>query len=180
MVHDLDLVDRLSAFTPVPFDGELFRATRKSLDPLAPSASGGRWAAKGGVSVLYMSCARDGALAELAFHWGQQVPLPSKPASLHRIAVSTKRTIRLIRADLESLGVDWKRYGEAEYDRTQQIGAAIDFLGYDGLVAPSARWNCENLMLFFENHRIDADGLRLIETEEVNWLAWAREHAFCP
>jgi hypothetical protein len=30
----------------------------------------------------------------------------------------------------------------------QEIGAAVEFLGCDGLIAPCARWDCENLMLF--------------------------------
>jgi len=177
VIHDLELVDRLSAFSPLPFDGQVFRATRKSLDPLAPSVIGGRWAPKEeGISILYTSCEKDGALAELAFHWGQLDPLPSKPASLHRIALTTGKTLRLLRADLESLGVDWTRYSEINNERTQKIGAAVAFLGCDGLIAPSARWNCENLMLFTEHHRLDNNDLRVLSTEEVDWLTWARGH----
>jgi hypothetical protein len=43
MVHDRKLLDRLAAFAPVNFDGEVFRATRRGLDPLAASVAGGRW-----------------------------------------------------------------------------------------------------------------------------------------
>ena len=178
MIHDVGLLDRLSSFLTIKFDGEVFRATRKSLDPLTPSVSGGRWAPKGGVSVLYTSLAKEGALAELSFHWSQFNPLPSKPANLHRIALTTRRTLRLLKADLESLSVDWVESPKVNCPRTQQIGAAVAFLGCDGLIAPSARWPTENMMIFSENHDVDQNDLKLISTEEVEWIAWAKKNSF--
>lgn len=71
MIRDPALLDRLSAFPTEAFDGEVFRITRKSLDPLAPSTAGGRWAARGGTAVLYTSLAREGSLSEICFHWGR-------------------------------------------------------------------------------------------------------------
>ena len=41
-----------------------------------------------------------------------------------------------------------ERYESVNYHRTQEIGAAVAFLGCDGLMVPSARWDCENLVLF--------------------------------
>jgi hypothetical protein len=58
-------------------------------------------------------------------------------------------------------------------ERTQQIGAAIDYLGCDGLIAPSARWPCDNLMLFTQ--RFGADNkLETRGSEEVAWAEWGR------
>jgi RES domain-containing protein len=176
LIHDPLLVDQLGALEAIKFDGEVFRATRKSLDPLAPSTSGGRWVPKDTAPILYTSCEPEGALAEIAFHWAQLTPLPSKPVALHRLRLTTKRTMRLLRANLETFGVTWERYGELNYARTQEIGAAVAFLGYDGLLAPSARWACENLMLFLDNHHAEENTLQVTHTEEVDWLAWARSH----
>jgi hypothetical protein len=64
------------------------------------------------------------------------------------------------------------RFGERDYSRTQQIGAALAFLGLDGLIAPSARWPCDNLVIFSDNHSI-ADRLEVIDHREVGWRAWA-------
>lgn len=178
MLHDLELVDRLGAFAPFTFDGEVYRAARQNLSPLTPSLSGGRWVPVGGPSVLYTSLEKHGALAELAFHWGQFNPLPSRPAAVHRIALSTRKTLRLLQTDLETLGVKWNRYAEINYEQTQRIGAAVAFLECDGLVAPSARWDCDNLMIFTDHHGMSSDDLRVVSTEEVDWLAWAREHGF--
>jgi RES domain len=128
--------------------------------------------------VLYTSCEREGALAEICFHWAQFTPPPSKPAAVHELRISTKKTLRLLRGNLEGLGIDWNRYGEINYKRTQEIGAGVAFLECDGLLAPSARWECENLMLFMNNHRIDDSELAVVTTEEVSWRDWAREHGF--
>jgi hypothetical protein len=88
VIHDPALLERLGAFGPERFDGEVFRATRRSLDPLAASTSGGRWAPKGVVPVLYTSLLREGALAEISYHWSQLTPPPSRPTVLHRLGVS--------------------------------------------------------------------------------------------
>ncbi len=63
------------------------------------------------------------------------------------------------------------RYGERDYDLTQNIGAALAFLGLDGLIAPSARWSCDNLMIYQTNHH---ERLEFIEDEQVDWQAWMR------
>jgi len=92
MVHDPDLLDRLEALQKETFDGEVFRGTRQSLDPLASSYSGGRWMRRDGAAVLYTSLAREGALAEISFHWGQLTPRPTKPVMLHTLRVAAHRT----------------------------------------------------------------------------------------
>jgi RES domain-containing protein len=177
MIHDLTLLERLSAFGTERFDGEVFRATRRSLDPLAASTSGGRWAPKGLVPVLYTSLLRDGALAEIAYHWSQLTPQPSRPAVLHLLGVSAEHRLRLLRADLENLDVDMAQYDGINYYRTQEIGAAVAFLGCDGLIVPCARWSCENLILFTENHLLTSR-LELLSSEEIDWQAWAKEAGF--
>lgn len=35
-----------------------------------------------------------------------------------------------------------------EYPRTQQIGEVAHFLEFDGLIVPSARYGCQNAVLF--------------------------------
>ena len=180
MIHDPRLLDRLSEFHSERFEGEVFRATRTSADPVAASISGGRWAppsdGEAGHSVLYTSLERDGAIAEVASFLAQLTPIPvPRPLKVTRLVVSTARTIRLVRADLGSLGVDLARYGERDYDRTQKIGTALVFLGLDGLIAPSARWSCDNLMVFGDNHAL-TEKLEAVDEEQVEWRGWAQTH----
>ncbi len=177
MIHDTELLDRLSELPTESFGGEVYRATRRSLDPLLASASGGRWGLPGGPSVLYTSLAREGALAEISYHWSQYTPRPSKPAMLHVLRVSARQTLRLIRADLALLGVPADAYSRPNQPRTQEIGAAVEFLGCDGLIAPCARWDCENLMLFPDSASFRGT-LEPLRQEEVDWLQWARDNNF--
>ena len=180
MIHDPALLDRLSALRSERFEGEVFRATRANADPVAASISGGRWAppldGDAGYSVLYTSLERDGAIAEVASFLAQLTPTPGpRQMKVTRLAVSTARTIRLARTDLGALGVDLARYGERDYDRTQKIGAGLVFLGFDGLIAPSARWSCENLMIFGDNHAL-TEKLESVSEELVEWREWAQTH----
>lgn len=139
MRHDVRLTDHLASLPTETFTGTAYRATRQSLDPLAFSSRGGRWAPVNEVAVLYTSLERDGALAEISYHWSQLDPLPSKPAMLHTLRVETSRSLRLVRTDLELLGVEFDRFQDRLYTKTQEIGAAVSFIGCDGLIVPSAR-----------------------------------------
>ena len=184
MIHDQTLVDRLSERRQERFEGEVFRATRVGADPAAPSISGGRWASPPqgdpGVYVLYTSLERDGALAEVASFLAGLTPIPGpRPIKGTRLAVSTSRTLRLARADLPGFGVDMNRYGERDYVQTQKIGAALAFLGFDGLIAPSARWACDNLMIFTDNHAL-SERLDPVAHEEIEWRDWAQENGLIP
>lgn len=111
MIHDPDLLDRLGALPTELYRGIVFRATRLRLDPLAPSTSGGRWAPRDHCPVLYTSLEREGALAEIAFHWGKLTPLPSKPVLINRIKVSAERSLRLKLCDAEE--VAWQSWARA-------------------------------------------------------------------
>jgi hypothetical protein len=62
-----------------------------------------------------------------------------------------------------------KRATSINYERTQGIGAAIAFLGCDGLIAPNVRWACESLMLFTDNFAFENE-LIVVEPVEMNWL----------
>ena len=174
MIHDPDLLDRLEALPKETFAGAVFRGTRQSLDPLASSHSGGRGMRRDGAGVLYTSLAREGALAEISFHWGQLTPRPTKPVVLHTLRVVAHRTLKLVRADLATLGVADGDYRGINLPRTQEIGAAVEFLGCDGLIAPCARWPCDNLILFPDRMGANAT-LELLTSEDLAWITWATE-----
>ncbi len=174
MIHDLELLDKLAAFKTEPFEGQVYRATRVSLDPTAYSSWGGRWAPKGFDSpVLYTSLDSDGAIAEISHHWSLMTPRPTKPVMLHTLNVSATQTLKLIRADLKTLGVDLDRFGELGYTRTQEIGSAVAFLDNDGLIVPSARWDCDNLILF-ENGALKVQLDPVGEPRQIDWQAWCK------
>jgi hypothetical protein len=177
--HDAALVDALSRRPVTTFSGSVFRATIPGYDPLLASTRGGRWSTHSGPSVLYTSLERDGALAEIAFHWSQLTPIPKRPVDIHTLTVETTKTLRLIRADLAALGVEDALYDAIGYERTQEIGAAVAFLGCDGLIAPNARWSCENLMIYMDYVPLDRV-FTVVTTSSVNWIEWARQNGRLP
>jgi hypothetical protein len=178
MIHDPELTNKLGEFPQTIFEGRVYRATAVGADPTAPSISGGRWAPssmeEGCFPVFYTSLERDGAIAEVASYLVELRPRPRKSIAVHELKVSTRKTLTLVRADLSALGIDLSRYGERDYEVTQRIGAAINFLEIDGLIAPSARWSGDNLMIFAENHSLN-ETLENVNSEEVDWQRWARE-----
>lgn len=172
MFHDQSLVDQLSALALERFGGEVFRATGLGVDPLACSFNGGGWSPPAGdgldVPILYTSMEREGALADVISCLTLLAPLPSRPLKIARLGISTTKTSRLARVDLEKLGVDPARSGERDDSQTQRIGAALAFLGLDGLIAPSARWHCDNLMIYQANHPL-GERLAVIDEEPIDW-----------
>lgn len=118
--------------------------------------------------MLYTALARDGALAEIHFHLNRQPVFPSKLRSvLHCLSVRTTRTFKIADLEaLEGLGVSRDTYQSLGFDRCQEIGDAAQFLGFDGIWAPSARWPCQNLVLFVD--RLKPDDLQLMESEAVD------------
>jgi RES domain-containing protein len=169
--RDLDLLDALDAHQGVSFQGEVWRIVREEREPLQGYPAQARWD-PGTFDVLYTSLEREGALEEIHFHLSRQPVFPSKIRSvLHRISVSTQRTLRIADlAALKVLGVSPEIYGSLAYERTQEIGDAAAFLGFDGILAPSARWPCQNLVIFTE--RFTPTDLSVVNSEPVDWADW--------
>ena len=77
-------------------------------------------------------------------------------------------------AALKPLGIEADRYPSRDYGRCQEIADAACFLGFDGLIAPSARWPAQNAMLFTD--RIAPAELILVESDRelIDWRAWRK------
>ena len=138
--------------------------------------SAGRWD-PGTFDALYTALEPDGALAEIHCHLSRQPVFPSRLRyRLHEIAVRTRKTLRL--ADMRALarlGVDERRCSEILYARTQEIGDAAHFLGFDGVLAPNARWGCLNLTLFTD--RFAPDDLGSLRSGPADVAAWGERRS---
>ncbi|MCM0021563.1 MAG: RES family NAD+ phosphorylase [Tagaea sp.] len=174
--RDHRLLDALDALPREAFAGRVWRVVPEGRNPAQGHASLERWG-NGAFDVLYTSLERDGAIAEIHEYLNLQPVFPSKPSwSSFELAVRSHRTLRL--ADLsalKNLDVDIDAYRERRYARTQAIADAAFFLGFDGLIAPSARWPCDNLMLFTA-HTAPAD-IEIVAEQgtRIDWTAWRRD-----
>jgi RES domain-containing protein len=121
---------------------------------------------------------RAGAISEMKFHLmrGQPV-IPSRVSyRLYEIEISLERALKIEdMATLTRIGLDTSRYGQlsyeekhAEYPRSQDIGEAAHFLDYDGLIVPSARHDCQNVVVFCD--RVPPEAVT-VKTDHglVNW-----------
>lgn len=171
------LLDLVGAIDGQPYRGSMWRVVRKGRDILDGSRGSGRWNTSE-MSVLYGAADPDGAVAEIHFHLnrGQSV-FPSRMRhDLFELTVRARQT--LVLADMEQLrrlGVEDGRYRELLYARTQEIAAAAVFLGFDGLIAPSARWDCKNIVLFLD--AIDLEEIATHSVQPIDWKAWRQANS---
>lgn len=177
MLRRTELLEYLLSLTQGPHSGVAFRATRMELQPDTPSTSGGRWMPPDHCPTLYTCLAREGALAEISFRQSVLDPIPSKPIFLHRLRVELKRVIHITIRDLEALGVSVTDYSSLNYSKTQEIGEAACFLDFGGAIVPSARWSCENLIVFTDRAGVSVSP---IDSEQVDWRKWAIENGMLP
>lgn len=175
--RDNRLIDAIEATAPVVYSGTVWRVVRQGRDPTRCSRSGGRWD-DGTFDVLYTSERREGALAEMRFHLmrGQPV-MPSRVKyNLFEVGIALRRALKLLDlAALQKVGLDTARYGQlsyeekhAEYPRSQDIGEAAHFLDYDGLIVPSARHDCLNVVAFCDRVLPAAMTTRM-DHGEIDW-----------
>jgi hypothetical protein len=174
-VHDRAILDALEAAPSEAFEGIVWRTARKGRDPVRGSSVPGRWSPLGEFDVLYTSVEREGALAEIGYRLSLEPVWPSRiEHELHRIEVRTQRTLRFIDvASLVPFGVDPSRYQSFDYSATQSVASAAHFLQFDGLIVPSARFPCLNLVIFLDQLLPEAH-LRLRASEPVDWADWRR------
>lgn len=176
-LHDPDLLDALDTVRAEPFDGFAWRVAWSGRDPLAGGRNGGRWHPPNDFAALYTSLDENGALAEIYHHLSRAPVFSSSGVRLYRLRVRTTRTLLLgTFSDLVRLGIDEAGFRRGAYARSREVGAAAGFLEADGLIVPSARWPCDNLVLF-PDRLADAGELSVVETREVNWPAWREASA---
>jgi hypothetical protein len=173
--HDRAILDALEAMDPQPFSGDVWRVTGRGRDPLRGSTANGRWSPAGEFEALYTSLEREGALAEIGHRLSLEPVWPSRAEhDLHRISADTERTLRF--ADVPALvpfGIDAARYGSYDYMATQAVAAAACFLGFDGIIVPSARSPALHLVIFLEQILAE-EALVVRETQPVDWAAWRK------
>lgn len=174
--RDVALMDCLDACAREQFIGEAWRVVWQGRDPLIASASQSRWC-DGTFDVLYTSLHRDGAIAEIDALLRLQPAFPSKIVSqLFHLEIRTSQTLRLVDMDrLSSLGVDTARYRERDYTKTAEIAETAFFLGFDGLIAPSARYECNNLVLFTDRLAPGDFQIKTTDPEIIDWAAWRKK-----
>lgn len=173
---DPALLDALHHFEGRPFEGEVWRVTWETRSPLAGSSAGGRWSPAGRFDALYASLDKNGALAEAYHHLSRAPVISSSHMLLNKLFVSLDSILELGIDQLRALGMEDPLASRPRTVVGQSIGEAAFMLDFDGLLVPSARWDCSNLVVFLDSASVDVnERLALVQAMDVNWPAWREQ-----
>jgi RES domain-containing protein len=146
-----ELLDALEDADIGPWQGTAWRQVFEGTPPLRPNQRGARWNPQD-TEALY--CALDPltASAEIDYLVSLQ-PVPiTKRRVIHELAVGLKRVADLSTdAALKTAGLSIDVINANGVDECRRIGAACAWLGFDGLLVPSARSDGTNLVVFVTN-----------------------------
>ena len=143
---DEDIVQRVNDLGSAPWSGIAFRYTSVGRDPRSGTGArlfGGRWNPRGVFATIYLALPLAACLAELdrrAQAAGWPVPaLIAQGQELHTIAARDLQVLDL-RSDaaLNQVGLTTDDIADEDWTACQTVGHAAYFLGYNGVLAPSA------------------------------------------
>jgi RES domain-containing protein len=167
-----ELLEQIASSPSSSYDGSAWRITFPGNEPTRPNIRGARWNPPD-VSALYTALTLECAQAEFRHL------LSLQPVQPRRGRVESHLTVRLAKVlDLSSfdavarLGVDLRSLDDtlASHLPCQEIGGAVAFLNYEGLLIPSMRAEGGiNLVIYTDN--IEAGGISdivIVETRLVD------------
>lgn len=168
--RDPSLLERLEDYVPRPYNGTIHRVVWVNRSPVQGSnGKRGRWSSpEGQFETLNTSLEPEGASAEFVAFLSLFEQWPDRNALNCELGVKLKKVVELSVEDLENLGVSQTDYQGRDYSRTQEIADALNYLGCDGLIVPSARYDCKNLIIFTQN----LDKNCIIEEGESSDFQW--------
>lgn len=178
--RDPSLLDALEALEATELATSLWRVSREIRDPCQCSKGGGRWDDTT-FDVRYTSALEEGAMAKMYFHLRRGQPVvPSKPVyRLYELKYAADNLLDLTDPDiLASVGIDMSVFGKLgygnrslEYQQSQAIGEAANYLGFDGIIVPNARWDTTNIVVFCDQSTAElADDSH--DGKIIDWNAW--------
>lgn len=169
--RDPDLLAHLEDCGEGPFEDAVHRVVWADRSPVRGSSGArGRWSSPDSqFEILNTSFMPEGASAEFEAFWSLFEQRPDRRALNWKLRVRLQRVVELDFGALEALRVAQSDYGGREYSRTQEISDAVNYLGYDGLIVPSARYECRNLIIYIQNLAGDS----VVEEDESEVFEWS-------
>lgn len=164
MTNDRELLEQLDKLPAAPWQGIVYRHMFADYSPDRENTRGARWNPPG-TPAIYTSVERALALAEAEYQIGLQPVRPRVRRTIYGIAVTLGSALDLTdRAALACLGVGEAELESLDHTACQRIGGAVEWLGHDGLLVPSARGPGTNLVIFPNQQRADYE-FRVIDAE---------------
>lgn len=139
MIYPPDMLDILQSARGSPWSGTVYRHMFGSYPPARGNTTGARWNDTD-LEAIYTSCERETALAEAEYSIAMQPLRPRARRTLYTIKVSLRNVLDLTAPGLlDQLGISGDVLSGTDHSPCRTVGGAVNWLGHDGLLVPSAR-----------------------------------------
>jgi RES domain-containing protein len=166
MIYASKLLDDLQAAALPLWRGTVYRHMFGANPPDLRNTAGARWNDTD-VPAIYTSLERETALAEADYYISLQPLRPKARRTLYTVAVSLGSVVGLTSPPtLDLLGITVDLIRGDDQSKCRVIGSAVNWLGHDGMLVPSARRDSgTNLVIFRQDLSIDQ--FRVIDEELI-------------
>jgi RES domain-containing protein len=148
LIHRPELLDALQQAPSGPLETQAWRHMFGSHQPDRENTGGARWNPPG-VAAIYLSCGREGAIAEGDHAIAVQPLMPRARRFVYVVEIQLGNILDLSDAnDLHRAGLTEDDLADDDHSACREVGAAIDWLEHDGLLIPSARSDAKNLVIY--------------------------------
>lgn len=131
-----------------PFRGVVWKHTLPGQSPSAANTKGARWNPPG-VPAIYVAVDKETALAEGRYLASAQPQPVRGERQVHEAEVDLAKVVDLRdRATLRDLGISDVELRSSDYEPCRKVGGTAEWLGFDGMIVPSARSEGANLVIF--------------------------------
>ena len=156
VIHRPELLDALENLGPYPFHDTVWRHMFNDYPPDLANTRGARWN-PAGVAAVYTSLERDVALAEAQYAIDSQPLRPrAKRRVMYELDLSLTAVVDLRGDGLRQVGLTTSDLRADDHAACQEVGAAVAWLGWDGLIVPSARADGGNVVVLVDAMAADA------------------------
>jgi RES domain-containing protein len=164
-IHDPELLDALERLGSSPFQGRVWRHMFNDHPPELANTRGARWN-PAGVSAIYTSLEREVAFAE-AQHAIDSQPVRPRPRRrvMYELELSLETVVDLTGGRHLEIGLTDEELTSDDPSACQAVGAAVAWLGWDGLLVPSVRVDGSNAVILVDTLSPDAAFERIGEQD---------------
>jgi RES domain-containing protein len=151
-----ELLEYLQSLETASFSGSVYRHMFGERPPTLENTLGARWNPPG-VAAIYVSLERETVIAEGDHALAVQPLRPRIARWVYSVTVELSEVLDLSASDaLKQTGVGSGELGGDDHAPCRAVGEAVAWLGYEGLLVPSARADGTNLVIFTANLKPDA------------------------
>jgi RES domain-containing protein len=160
---DPELVAKLDEVSPREFSGEVCRHAGPGIHPLNTTGAqtqGGRWNPPNSFPALYLALTHETAAAEFyrRAEGENLAPEDLLPRRLHQYRVQLSAVLDLTNVDVRNaLGISEDDITSDDRSFCNSLGDAAHYVGFEGILAPSATGAGDVLVVFWDRLKAESD-----------------------